>query len=380
MARLVCFVVNPLAGIGGPLALRGSDGSAGLEALRRGARLVSPERARVFAEECKRLRLGERIVFLTASGVMGETPLSKAGFASYHVVYHPDSWPTNPHDTMETVRACIARGAEIVVFVGGDGTARDVVSALHEVGAANTPILGVPSGVKVYSSVFAENPRAAAHVLAEWLDHGTTCEGEVVDIDEDAFRANMLRARLYTIARTPCSPLMVGASKQPTPSTEEEEENKRAIARYLAENMEECTLYILGPGTTVKAIADELGVEKTLLGVDVVHNRRLVAADVDEKTLYNIVARHLEGGGRVKIVVTPIGGQGYIFGRGNQQISPRILRLVGRDNIIVVATKSKLSKLKRLRVDTGDEKVDEMLRGYIRVVTDYGEETVVRVE
>ena len=232
----------------------------------------------------------------------------------------------------------------------------------------------------MYSSVFAENPRAAAHVLAEWLNNNTTCEGEVVDIDEEAFREDKLRLRLYALAKTPCSPLMVGTSKQPSPMTEDEEENRRAIARYLVETMEDCTLYILGPGTTIKAIADELGIPKTLLGVDVIHNRKPVAMDVDEQTLYNIVASHLKRGGKAKVVVTPIGGQGFIFGRGNQQISPRVLKLVGRSNIIIVATKAKLSRLKKLRVDTGDEEADKMLKGYMRVVTDYAEETVVRVE
>ena len=147
MARLVCFVVNPLAGIGGPLALKGSDGSIGLEALRKGARLVSPDRARTFAEECKNLQLERDIVFITASGLMGETPLRDAGFTSYEIVYCPKKWPTTPRDTVETVKACIARGAELIVFVGGDGTARDVISALRENNSSHTPILGVPSGV-----------------------------------------------------------------------------------------------------------------------------------------------------------------------------------------------------------------------------------------
>lgn len=379
MAARVCFVVNPIAGVGGPLALKGSDGEAGIRAVERGAKLVSPIKAERFVEELIRLGLHKEIVILTAWGVMGSQYLSGRG-VSYEEVYKPAGWPTRPEDTVETVSRCCRAGVDLIVFVGGDGTARDVYKGMVRAGCGDKPILGVPAGVKVYSSVFAESPRAAAHVLADWLAARALCSGEIVDIDEEAFRRNELRVKLYAVVKTPCSRYMVGASKQPTQARGDEEENMEAIARYVAESMEECTLYILGPGTTVAKIAEAIGARKTLLGVDVVHNGRTIAEDVDEETLYRIVSSHIARGGKVKVIVSPIGGQGYLFGRGNQQISPRILKLIGRENIIVVATRSKLSRLKKLRVDTGDEEVDSMLRGYIRVVVDYGEEVVMRVE
>ena len=376
----VCFVVNPLAGIGGPLGLKGSDGEAGLEALRRGARLIAPSRASEFIAEAKRIGVLDKVAVLTANGLMGEDELRSEGYQSPIIVYRYEAFPTRAEDTKRTITNCLREGAELIVFVGGDGTARDVLSALERAGSTDTPLLGVPGGVKMYSSVFAENPRAAAHVLREWLENPSTCEAEILDIDEEAFRRGELRVRLYGYARTPCSRFLVGSSKQPSPGTPDEEENKEAIARYVVENMERCTLYVLGPGSTTAKIAELMKAPKTLLGIDVYHNGRLVASDVDEETLYNIVNNHIKRGGKVKIIVSPIGGQGYILGRGNQQISPRIIRLVGKENIIVIATRSKIARLRKLRVDTGDPELDKGLRGYIRVIVDYGEEYVMRVE
>jgi predicted polyphosphate/ATP-dependent NAD kinase len=377
--RRLCFVVNPLAGIGGPAGMKGSDGVA-VELLRRGARLVAPERARRFAEAAARLLraagLTGRLLFLSAGGLMGARYLEETGLP-HHVVYEPRRWPTGAEDTRATVRSCLDQGAELIVFVGGDGTARDVAEEARE-----TPILGVPAGVKMYSSVFAETPEAAAEALLDWAaGKAQVCRGELLDVDEEAFRENRLSIRLYGYAATLCGRGMVGVSKQPTPAGGDERENMEAIARYVAESMEPCTLYVLGPGSTVKAIADAIGVEKTLLGVDVVHNAKLVARDVDEETLYRLVREHRQRGGRVRIVVTPIGGQGYILGRGNQQISPRVVREAGgKEALIVVATRGKLARTPVLRVDTGDPGLDRELSGYIRVVTDYGEETVIRVK
>ncbi len=376
----ICFVINPLAGIGGPLGLKGSDGEAGLEALRRGARLIAPSRASEFIAEAKRIGVLDKVAVLTANGLMGEDELRSEGYQSPIIVYRYEAFPTRAEDTKRTITNCLREGAELIVFVGGDGTARDVLSALERAGSTDTPLLGVPGGVKMYSSVFAENPRAAAHVLREWLENPSTCEAEILDIDEEAFRRGELRVRLYGYARTPCSRFLVGSSKQPSPGTPDEEENKEAIARYVVENMERCTLYVLGPGSTTAKIAELMKAPKTLLGIDVYHNGRLVASDVDEETLYNIVNNHIKRGGKVKIIVSPIGGQGYILGRGNQQISPRIIRLVGKENIIVIATRSKIARLRKLRVDTGDPELDKGLRGYIRVIVDYGEEYVMRVE
>lgn len=389
MTRRICLVVNPIAGIGGPLALKGSDGEIGLQALRQGAMLVAPERAKRFVKTLTRLlqEHGARLEILTAGSLMGLNYMAEYAGAGktveYRVVYEPPSWPTTREDTVNTVKKCVEGMAEAIVFIGGDGTARDVHQALRETGLEDIPVLGVPSGVKMYSSIFARSPEAAAQVLIDWLEgYSTTgCHAEILDIDEEQYRMNLLRVKLYAIAKTFCHRMLVDSSKQPTLLTADEEENMVGVARYfLEEHYKPCTLYILGPGTTVKTIADLMGVDKTLLGVDVVHNKKLLARDVNEETLYNLVKNHRMKGGGVRIVLSPIGGQGYILGRGNQQISPRVIRLAGgREALIIVATRSKITRLQSLYVDTGDPELDRELEGYTRVIVDYREETILKI-
>jgi predicted polyphosphate/ATP-dependent NAD kinase len=119
-----------------------------------------------------------------------------------------------------------------------------------------------------------------------------------------------------------------------------------------------------------------LGLAKTVLGVDAVRAGELVARDVDEATILALL-----DGTRATVVVTPIGGQGFVFGRGNQQLSAEVLGRVGRRGVVVVATESKLAALggRPLLVDTGDDAVDSMLAGYVRIVTGYNREVVYPV-
>ncbi len=352
------------------MGLKGTDGEAYLEALRKGAEPVAPGRAARFLDELERLGFNHPIA--CAPSIMGEDYL-KGRRLRYRVIGSlEENRPTTPEDTRRTASLMEKEKASIIVFVGGDGTARDVVQAVDQ----RVPVLGVPSGVKMYSGVFAVNPEAAARLLNDYVEgKADLIDAEVLDIDEEAFRKGKLEVRLYGYAKIPMRQGLLQGSKD-TSSLGGEEENKKAIARYFAERYyRRCTLYILGPGTTVKAIADELGVEKTLLGVDAVHSGVIVGRDLDEEGLLSLLDRYP----RALIVVSPIGGQGFVFGRGNQQISPRVIRRVGRENIVIVATKHKLSRLDRLRVDTGDKKLDDELRGYIRVITDYREEQVVRI-
>ena len=376
--REIVFVVNPVAGLGGPLGYKGTDEELGRRILLN-VKTEPPayRRAKQFVSTLARLGCIDRAY---TAPRLGYEILREYGIEAEEV-HVPREWPTRSQDTYETVVRGLEKGARIVVFVGGDGTARIVYDAIRDLGLLEeTTVLGIPAGVKMYGSVYAVRPTEGARALCDYIEgRGGTCEAEVMDIDEDAFRRNELRVRLYGVVRVPCSPAMVGSSKQPSPSTSEEEENKRAIARYIVERyVRECTVIVLGPGTTTAAIAREMGVPKTLLGVDVYHGRRVIALDVNEETLYRILLQHP---GRKVIIVSPIGGQGFILGRGNQQISPRIIRLVGPENIVVVATRSKMQSLGwRLRVDTGDPEVDKLLQGYRRVVIDYNEEAIVRVE
>ena len=351
--------------------MKGTDGSETLEeALRRGATPIAPKRT---VEALKEL-WAHRGLFdvLTSSGEMGEEEAKNAGF-SPKIVNNVLQKRTTPDDTRRTAKILAQETVDLILFTGGDGTARDILDSID----GNVVVLGIPAGVKVHSSVFAIGPSHAANVTIRYLmGELQVGQAEVMDVDEDEFRAGRLSAKLYGYMNVPREPLLMQGIKTATAQTEDEVEQQHAIAKHVAEEMHD-DLYILGPGTTVKAVADMLGVEKTLLGVDVVCEKRLIAKDVDEERLLELIQSR-----PVKIVVTPIGGQAYILGRGNQQISPEVVRKVGRENIIVVATRGKLLSLphRRLLVDTGDRDLDEKLRGYIRVVTDYREEAVVKVE
>jgi len=371
MGKIIGFLVNPIAGMGGSVGLKGTDGGAYLRALKLGAKPVAPQRAKRFLERAARKELDVKADFIIAPHVMGED-YARGLLKRYKVIGNVSSKQTTSKDTKNVVRDFINYGADLIVFVGGDGTARDIVDVID----MRKPILGVPSGVKMYSSVFAVNPEAAADIIEEFIEgHTVLNEGEVLDIDEESFRKDELKIRLFGYALVPSIMNLVQAGKEPTPTVEDEIENQRAIAKYVIENLEPETLYILGPGTTVKAITDELGLPKTVLGVDLLFNGKIIARDVNEKQILEFLERFP----KAKIIVTPIGGQGFIFGRGNQQITPRVIRKVGRKNIIVIATRRKLSKIRELRVDTGDPKLDEALRGYIKVIVDYNEEVVTRI-
>jgi len=351
--------------------LKGTDGSDTLEeALRRGATPIAPRRT---IETLTELQAHSGLVeIFTSSGEMGEEEARASGFAPKVVCDTPRE-RTTADDTKRTARILAEKLVDLLLFTGGDGTARDILDAID----GKASVLGIPAGVKMHSSVFAVNPSQAAKITVRYLlGELPIAQAEVMDIDEEQFRAGRLSAKLYGYMNVPQEPLLMQGIKMATAQTEDEVEQQRAIAKHVVEEMRD-EFYVLGPGTTVKAIADMIGVEKTLLGVDVVRMRQLVGKDVDERRLLELIQSR-----PVKIVVTPIGGQAYIFGRGNQQISPDVIKKVGRENIIVVATKSKLLSLlcRRLLVDTGDRDLDKELQGYIRVVTDYREETVMKVE
>jgi len=229
----------------------------------------------------------------------------------------------------------------------------------------------------MHSAVFAVTPQAAARVVIRFLyEELPLREAEVMDVDEKAFREGRLSAELYGYVLAPYEPRLIQANKLASPMTESELRNHAAIGVYIIENMKPNVIYIIGPGTTTRTIGDLLDAKKTLLGVDLFCNKKIVANDVNEKQILEAI-----NGKPVQIIVTPIGGQGFIFGRGNQQISPKVIRRVGLDNIIVVATESKLRRLRALRVDSGDPNLDAAFRERkIKVVADYKTEYEMQVE
>jgi predicted polyphosphate/ATP-dependent NAD kinase len=356
--------------MGGAVGLKGTDGKAIVNRAKSlGAKPIAPVRAEAFLAELNAAMTGVRLV--VGAGSMGEDEANNFDFTC--VVLGKRKKETSAEDTITVAKKMVDAGVALLVFCGGDGTARDILNA---VGTAR-PVLGVPTGVKMHSAVFAVNPQAAARVTARFLNGELPLrEAEVMDVDEKAFREGRVSAELYGYVLVPYEPHLIQANKLASPMTESELRNQAAIALYIIETMKPDVIYIIGPGTTTRTIGDLLDAKKTLLGVDLFCNKKIVASDVNEKQILEATSAKL-----VHIIVTLIGGQGFIFGRGNQQISPKVIRRVGLDNIIVVATESKLRSLKTLRVDTGDSNLDAAFRERkIKVVADYKTEYEMQVE
>jgi predicted polyphosphate/ATP-dependent NAD kinase len=364
------LIVNPVAGLGGRVGLKGSDGEETQRRARElGAVAEAPGRACRSLERLMPLRAQLEIV--CPPGGMGEDVVAAVGLEAT-TIGSIRSGATTAADTISAAREMQRLGVDLLLFAGGDGTARDIYQAV----GLDQPALGIPAGVKIHSAVFATSPATAGELAVSYLrgDVSALREAEVMDVDEEAFRQGVLSAQLHGYLRVPFRrALLQGVKAASGPA---EEAVQRAIAAEIVDGMEDDCLYILGPGTTTRAIASNLGLEKTLLGVDVVRGGEIAAADVGESQLLDLLH-----GARAKIVVTPIGGQGFIFGRGNQQISPRVIRKVGKENVIVVCTPEKINSLggRPLLVDTGDQGVDELLSGYVRVVTGRAEQTIYRV-
>ena len=355
-AGRIGFLINPIAGMGGAVGLKGTDGLAAA-ARARGAKPQAAVRARA----CLHLLSQEpSLLFFAASGEMGENVLLQCGLP--YTVAYTAARESSSEDTKRACQAFLENGVDLILFCGGDGTARDVANA-----AGLRPILGIPAGVKMHSGVFAISPQAAAElalgfVRGELLARDT----EIVDVDEELYRAGELQTRLYAIAKTPYQPVLVQERKR-IYSSSSEEEFKDQIALFASEFMRDGSAYILGAGTTTARIAELLGVEKTLLGVDVIQEGRLQQKDASEKDLLALLDREKS----VKVIVSPIGAQGFILGRGSQQISASVLQRIGVENLIIVSTPHKLAELPQLLVDTGDLEMDRILAGKRMVVTGY---------
>lgn len=358
---LLGFIINPIAGMGGSVALKGTDGEAYGAAMSKGAVPIALGRAvRALS------RLDEDAGFLTASRQMGAWALNDLGLA--HEVVWEVSGESVPEDTRQTCRRFLERKVDLIVFCGGDGTARDVLDAVGE----KVPVIGIPSGVKMHSAVFANTPEEAGDAIARFINGeiGTRL-AEVMDVDEEAFRKGELRARLYGYVKVPD----LGGIQPPKGAVfgTSDEEQKEAIAEFVVERMEPGTMYILGPGTSTKAVADRMGQPKTLLGVDVYLDLKAMMLDATEEDLLNVLK-----GQRAKMLVTPIGRQGFVFGRGNQQLSPKVIEMVGMDNLLILATPTKLAETPLLRSDSGDVDIDKRLCGYRKVLIGYDQYRMVR--
>ena len=355
------FLINPIAGMGGSVGLKGTDGLVD-EALRRGAQPIAGERAKKCMEA---LNLDESSPILTCSGEMGEDAIVHNS-QRYEVVYSFEGRSTS-EDTKNACNRFLEEEIGLLLFCGGDGTARDVYRVIERA----IPLLGIPAGVKMHSAVFAISPKSAAKLVQLFVEGKIEVrDAEIMDTDEEAYRRNKLRMKVFGYARAPYEPVLVQQGKSLF-QTVSEERAKEEIAKFACEFMRDGSLYILGAGTTIYKIAELLGLgeEKTLLGVDAVKDGKLMGKDLNEQELLHLVEN--EKGKKVKILVSPIGAQGFIFGRGNQQLSAKVIEKVGIENVIVLATPHKLSETPFLLVDTGSEELDELLNGYMSIVSGY---------
>jgi predicted polyphosphate/ATP-dependent NAD kinase len=319
------------------------------------------------------LELNYKIVYTPENKENKDVKESKDGLGLERLVF------TSAEDTKRACEKMLAESADLILFCGGDGTARDVYSVVDK----KIPILGIPAGVKMHSSVFALTPESAAHVLAKYVKGNYEIkEGEIADIDEEMYRKGEFNVRLYGYCKTLSEPQFVQCTKTIFESAIDEDD-KIAIAIHMKEMMEEIPgIYILGPGTTTEKIAEEVGLEKTLLGVDIVisngKEKKTLAKDADEETILKILEENRD---KDKfIVISPIGKQGFIFGRGNQQISAKVISQVGTKNIILISTREKLFATEKLHVDTGDKNLDNELKGFRKIICGYRHSILKRIE
>lgn len=365
------IIINPIAGMGGIVGLKGTDGE---ETLNKAIELGSTPKSESMAKKALKelLPLKKDIIIITADSNMGEDIAKDLGF-EVKVVYKRNSENTTSFDTKSACSKMLKEGLDLLLFSGGDGTARDISSVVD----LDMVCLGIPAGVKIHSPVYAINPKSAGKIAYKYITGNIkhVNEQEVVDIDEEDYRKGRVNTRLYGYLKVPKETVLIQNRKAPTPLSEESAQ--QAIGLYIVDNMQDDVAYIIGPGTTTKSIMDILNTQNTLLGVDIVINKKIYKLDANCEDILNVV-RNMKS----KLIITPTGGQGYLLGRGNQQISAEVIKHIGKENIIPILTKQKLLnlKFKPLYVDTFDDDVNTLLDGYMRIVVGYNEQIMYAIK
>jgi len=364
------LIINPYAGIGGRVGLKGSDGAnIRQQALSLGAVKLAESRAKISFLQFE-LQF-QKIKVYTVSGEMGEN-LCRKLHLEHQILYQPAD-PSVASDTKQAVSKMQDEKLDLLLFVGGDGTARDIL----DVASNQQTVLGIPAGVKIHSGVYAVSPEAAGRLVDDLIQGKmlSLSSASVVDLDEDAFRQGLVQASHYGYLPVPASLEYVQAVKQG--NQEVEALVYQDIAEGIIDSLVDDIYYVIGSGSTCAMIMQQLALPNTLLGSDILFDGKLFKCDATEKDFLAL----LNSGKKLEFVLTVIGGQGHIFGRGNQQISPEVIIKTGWEHFHIIASKTKLKGLAqgRLLVDTGDIALDRRLFGVKKVTTGYRDQVLFPV-
>jgi len=370
------FLVNPIAGMGGKVGLKGTDGVF-KEAVKLGAKPESPEKSEEMIKEyLNKYSKNNDIQWFTCSGIMGGDELRNVGIKNIEIIYKSPLEKTSLRDTKEACKKLLEKNVDLILFCGGDGTARDVFEIVDN----KIPILGIPSGVKMHSGVFGINISSTAKMLNEFVNGRLTIgDAEIMDLDEDLYRRGKWNIRLFGIAKGIVEPTYVQVGKSSYESISDDE-TKDELTEHIIDEIERYNdyLFLFGSGGTIEYISRKMNLDNTLLGIDAVYNKKIVGKDLNEEGLLKL----LDNYPKTKVILSPIGAQGFILGRGNLQLSSKVIRKIGLDNIIVISTPSKLASTPIIRVDTGDRELDHLFveKEFMMVVIGYRMSRVVRIQ
>jgi len=376
MNKQIGFIVNPIAGMGGRVGLKGTDGVV-KKAVKLGAKPVAPQKAEEMLREfCTNSTNHHDLHWITCGGDMGNSELESVGIKNKQIVYSPSGNTTSADDTKNACKKLLEYPIDLLVFCGGDGTTRDIFTIIDK----KFPLLGIPAGVKMHSGVFGINTIATAKMLHEFINKRLTIgDAEIMDLDEELYRRGEWKVRLFGIASGIIEPTYIQVGKACFESVSDDEV-KDEIAEHIKDELDKHPdwLFLFCAGGTIDYIAKKLNIQHTLLGIDAIYQKQIVGKDVNEEQILTLLKKYP----KTKILLSPIGAQGFILGRGNLQLSPAVINKIGIDNIIVIATPSKLIHTPILRVDTGDKKLDHLftMQGYLMVVIGYRFSRVAKLQ
>ena len=391
MERRIGIIVNPDAGLGGRLALKGSDGMAEIARAKGAEDRAGPRMYEAFEHLFSIIELSlvpwDNVHWLLPKGRMGDSWIPekmKINGKWTNISDTPNA--TTAEDTINVVNSMIEQNVEIILYAGGDGTTRDIIGALENIDSASTPILGIPAGVKMHSGSFAASPRAAAEAFAAWFSGDLLiAQTEVMDLDETLYREGEWVVKMYAEAMSPGSPRWMQGSKQRIERVSEVE-ILESLGDHLRETIEDDPelLVIWGSGGTLRTLGESIGFTITVLGIDVTLGNENIGTDLDENQLINTINEHkdrFKDNARTLTLLSPMGGQGFLIGRGNLQLSPTVIRSIGIENILAIVTPAKLATLNTLRIDTGDINLDQQFqeKKYMKALQGYRTTRLIRI-